>query len=85
MRSNDDGVWPVHSLMLAFHDLRGLPLGRPLLAFSVVRFSICCSSFMSMFRVDHLSAIHCWSGTHDAIVKMCAKPVTTEDSEETRS
>ena len=25
MRSNDDIDWPVHSLMLSFHDLRGLP------------------------------------------------------------
>ena len=26
MRSNNDIDWPVHSLMLSFHDLRGLPL-----------------------------------------------------------
>ena len=26
MHSNDDIDWPVHSLMLPFHDLRGLPL-----------------------------------------------------------
>ena len=29
MRSNDDSVWAVHSLMLSFHDLHGLPLRRP--------------------------------------------------------
>ena len=29
MRSNNDRDWPVHSLMLSFHDLRGLPLWRP--------------------------------------------------------
>ena len=28
MRSNDDIHWPVHSLMLSFHDFRGLPLRR---------------------------------------------------------
>ena len=28
MRSNDDNDWPVHSLMLFFHDLRDLPLRR---------------------------------------------------------
>ena len=28
MRSNDDSDWPVHSLMLLLHDLRGLPLRR---------------------------------------------------------
>ena len=27
-RSNDDIEWPVHYLMLSFHDLRGLPLRR---------------------------------------------------------
>ena len=26
MCSNDDIDWPVHSLMLSFHDLRGRPL-----------------------------------------------------------
>ena len=29
MTSFDGGDWPVHSLMLSFHDLRGLPLRRP--------------------------------------------------------
>ena len=28
MRSSDDSDWPVHSLMLSFHHLRGLPLRR---------------------------------------------------------
>ena len=28
MRSNDDIDWPVHSLMLSLHDLRGLLLPR---------------------------------------------------------
>ena len=28
MRSNDDNDWPVHSLMLFLHDLRGLHLRR---------------------------------------------------------
>ena len=28
MRSNADIDWPVHALMLSFHDLRGLPLRR---------------------------------------------------------
>ena len=28
MRSNGDIDWPVHSLILIFHDLRGLPLRR---------------------------------------------------------
>ena len=28
MHSNDDIDWPVHSLMLSFNDLRGLPLRR---------------------------------------------------------
>ena len=28
MRSNDGIDWPVHSLMLSFHDLRSLPLQR---------------------------------------------------------
>ena len=28
MRSSDDIDWPVHSLMLSFHDLQGLPLRR---------------------------------------------------------
>ena len=27
-RGNDDNDWPVHSLILPFHDLRGLPLRR---------------------------------------------------------
>ena len=26
MCSSDDSDWPVHSLMLSFHDVRGLPL-----------------------------------------------------------
>ena len=29
MRSSDDGDWPVHSVMMPFHDLRGLSLRRP--------------------------------------------------------
>ena len=28
MCSNDDVGWPIHSLMLSFHDLRGLPMWR---------------------------------------------------------
>ena len=28
MGSNDDSDWPIHSLMLSFHDLRGIPVRR---------------------------------------------------------
>ena len=38
---NNDSDWPVHSLMLSFHDLRDLPVRRPL---STVSGGIICGS-----------------------------------------
>ena len=43
LNNNDNGCWPVHSLMLSLHDLRSLPLRRlHSLLFRAVWFSTAC-------------------------------------------
>ena len=52
MRSNDDIDWPVHSLMLSFNDLHGLPLRR-------LPFTVLCSMIFGS-----VSWWHTWPPTY---------------------